>query len=134
MFQSDAQAESFVKRAEAHELPFMCPISKEQVSLRVKMHTLAEERTHAKTVGALRNQIKKVRGDLDLASDGGRGDVFTRDGEKGVRIFKVFEKIQDGNHKIVPNIGGLQQLGFGVQSVKAIIAATHIEVQTPFRR
>ena len=74
------------------------PISKEQVSLRVKIHIPAEERTHAKTESALRKQIKKVRGDLDLASNGSRGDVFTRDGEKGVKIFKVFDKIENGIH------------------------------------
>ena len=133
VFQSEAQAESFVERAEAHEMPFTCPISKEQVSLRVKIHIPAEERTHAKTVGALQNQIKKVRGDLDLASNGGRGDVFTRDGENGVKIFKVLEQIDNGIHKIVPNSEGLQKLGFDVQSINAIIAATHLEAQTPFR-
>ena len=93
VFQSEAQAESFVTRADSHDFPFTCPISNTKVALRVKLYVPAEDRTHAKTVGALRNQILKTRANLDLGSNGARGDVFIRDGERGVKLFKVHEDI-----------------------------------------
>jgi hypothetical protein len=133
VFQLEAQAESFVERADAHEFPFVCPLSKNEVSLRVKLHVPSGERTHAKTIGALRNQILIKRSGLDLGSNGGRGDVFVRDGERGVKLFNVCEIMQDGKHKIDPNFVELQNLGLDQDAVKKIIAAVYAEVDKPFR-
>ena len=108
VFQSEAQAQSFVERAEAHEFPFKCPLSQKQVTLRLKIHIPAEERTHAKTIGALRNQILKIQQDLDLGSNGARGDVFVRSGDQGTKLFKVHENTRDGKHEIDAMLAELQ--------------------------
>jgi hypothetical protein len=133
VFQTEAQAESFVERADAHEFPFACPISKANVSLRVKLHIPGEERTHAKTIGALRNHILSKRNGIDLGSNGSRGDVFVRDGDRGGKLFKVHEIMQDGKHKIDPNFVELGKIGLNEEEVKGIIAAVYAELDKPFR-
>ena len=133
IFQSEAQAMSFAERAEAHELPVTCPITSENVNLRLKIHVPAEERTHSKTVGALRNQILLVKKELDLGSNGARGDVFIRNGEQGLKIFKVLAEAQEGKHKIEPHWAALQQSAFSKEDVESIISATYAAVQQPIR-
>ena len=125
VFQSEAQAQSFVERADAHDFPFTCPISKAQVALRMKLHIPAEDRTHAKTVGALQNQITKVRQGLDLGSNGARGDVFIRNGDVGAKLFKVQEEMDNGRHKIEAHFNDLQKIGIDAETARNIIAATH---------
>ena len=133
LFQSDAQAESFVERADSHEFPFTCPISKTNVALRVKLDVPAEDRTHAKTIGILWNQILKTKQGLDLGSNGARGDVFIRDGDRGVKLFKVHEDYKEGKHRIDANLEELQKLGLDGDAVTAIITSTHAETGKPFR-
>ena len=133
VFQTEAQAESFVERADAHDFPFICPISQATVSLRLKLHVPSEERTHAKTIGALRNQILAKRSGLDLGSNGSRGDVFVRYGDRGGKLFKVHEIFQDGKHKIDPNFVELGKIGLNEEEVKGIIASVYAELDKPFR-
>ena len=66
----------------------------------MKLHVPGDERTHAKTIGALRNRILEKRRDLDLGSNGIRGEVFVRDGELGVKLFKVQKIMKDGKHTL----------------------------------
>ena len=134
IFQSEAHAETFVERAGAIDIPFECPISKEKVSLRLKLHVPGDERTHAKTIGALRNRILEKRGDLDLGSNGFRGEVFVRDGELGVKLFKVQEVMHDGMHKIEANLTPLATLGIDEGAVNNIIKSAYADVANPFRR
>ena len=124
---------SFVERADGIDLPFKCPISSEQVSLRLKIHVPGSERTHAKTIGTLRNLIHKKRADLDLGSNGIRGDVFVRGGDSGVKMSKVLEEKVDGKHRIEPILAPVAQLGFDEAAVRDTIAAVHAELMKPSR-
>jgi hypothetical protein len=134
VFQTEAQAESFVEKADTQEFPFTCPISGTVVELRLKLHVPSEERTHAKTIGALRNEIIKIRSGLDLGSNGSRGDVFVRDGERGGKLFHVHETIHEGQHQIDPNLQELGKIGLSEQEAKGIIASVHAELSKPFVR
>ena len=68
VFQLEAHAEAFVERADAIDIPFDCLISKEKVSLRMKLHVPVDERTHAKTIGEVRNRILENGGTWTLVS------------------------------------------------------------------
>ena len=123
-----------MERADAIEIPFECPVSKEKVSLRMNLHVPGDERTHAKTIGALRNRILEKRRDLDLGSNGIRGEVFVRDGELGVKLFKVQEILKDGKHTIEANLAPLVTLGVDEGAVTSIITSVYADVANPFRR
>ena len=46
----------------------------------------------------------KKRANLDLGSNGARGDVFIPDGERGVKLFKVHEDISKKGMKMAASV------------------------------
>ena len=127
-FPSEAQALNFIDQAKGKELPFLCPISHKKVHLRLKIHVPAEERTHARTLGVLRRILAERLADLDWGSNGAKGDIFFRDGEKGTKVFKVLEEQVEGPHKIEPLMEPLADIGFDVTAVRGLIATARAEL------
>ena len=54
-----------------------------------------------------RYPIKRMRMNYD---HGSRGDVFVRQGERGAKLFKAHETMQEGKHNIEPNLGESERL------------------------
>ena len=68
-----------------------------------------------------------------MGSNGARGDIFIRSGEKGTNIFKVFEEKVEGAHKIEPLMEPLASLGFDETAVRDIIATARAELMQKWR-